>query len=186
VSSSLERLKDSHAVDVHWRSFELRPAGTALPPGYRERILAARPRLEELAKVQYGLDINSGPFGINSRSALLGAKFAEAKGLGDAYHKAVFDAYWQKGQSIEDPAVLREIAGQVGLDPDDFDAALKDPRYDAEVAADIAQAQAHGLHGVPALVFDNKYLVSGAQPYDVLTRIVEQIEHDEQDGAAAV
>ena len=184
----MERLEVSHDVEVHWRSFELRPAGTELPLGYRERILAVRPRLEQLAKAQYGLDIHSGPFGINSRPALVGAKFAESRGVGDAYHKAVFDAYWQQGRSIEDPAVLRDIAAKVGLDPDEFEAALQDPQYEAEVAADIAEAQAHGLHGVPTLVFESKYLVSGAQPYEILSQVVEQIEQtdDEQRGAATV
>ncbi len=184
----MEKLKASHDVEVQWRSFELRPAGTPLPPGYRERILAARPRLDQLAKEQYGLQIHSGPFGINSRPALIGAKFAEAKGVGDAYHKAVFDAYWRQGRSIEVLDVLREIAANSGLDRDEFEAALKNPQFEAEVASDIAQAHAYGLDGVPALIFENKYLVSGAQTYETLTQVVEELGQldDEQRGAASV
>jgi hypothetical protein len=67
VSSSLEELQKSHGVQIQWRSFELRPAGTVLPPGYRERILAARPRFEQTAREQFGLEIKAGPFGMNNR-----------------------------------------------------------------------------------------------------------------------
>ena len=45
--------------------------------------------------------------------------------------------------------------------------------------ADVEQAHDYGLSGVPALVFANKYLVSGAQPYEVLTEVVEKIEAED-------
>ena len=41
---------------------------------------------------------------------------------------------------------------------------------------DIALAQEYGINGVPALVFANKYLVSGAQPYSVLQQVIAQIQ----------
>ena len=44
---------------------------------------------------------------------------------------------------------------------------------------DVATAHSYGINGVPALVFQNKYLVSGAQPYTVLTGVVEQIAKEE-------
>jgi predicted DsbA family dithiol-disulfide isomerase len=43
------------------------------------------------------------------------------------------------------------------------------------VQQDIDLARQYGLNGVPALVFDNRYLVSGAQPADMLRRVVDQI-----------
>ncbi len=33
----------------------------------------------------------------------------------------------------------------------------------------------YGLQGVPALIFNNKYLVSGVQPYEVLKQVVEKV-----------
>jgi predicted DsbA family dithiol-disulfide isomerase len=124
----------------------------------------------------YGLEINAGPFGIDSRPALIGAKYAEQQGGGDAYHKTVFRAYWQEAQSIDNVGVLSSIAESVGLSRGAFLAALKDDRYEDEVNIDIAQAYAYGLNGVPAMIFADKFLVSGAQPYDVLCQIVEKIQ----------
>ena len=163
-------------MTVTWRSFELRPQGAPpIDPAYLARIQAARPQLYARAKQDYGEEMNAGPFGLDTRPALIGAKIAEAQGLGPAYHAAVMDAYWRKAQNIEDRDVLTGLAAAVGLDPAAFQAALADPALDAAVSQDIAQAQAYGLTGVPALVFNNKYLIPGAQPYAALARATEQI-----------
>jgi predicted DsbA family dithiol-disulfide isomerase len=130
------------------------------------------------AREQYGLEINSGPFGINSRPALVAGKYAESQGKGEAFHKAVMDAYWQQARSIDDIDVLKEIAEQVGLNTETFKAALIDPTYDAEVSADIELAREYSLDGVPALVFAEKYLVVGAQPYDTLKQVIEKIQEE--------
>jgi len=36
------------------------------------------------------------------------------------------------------------------------------------------------LTGVPALIFNNRYLVSGAQPYEVLRQVVEKVQEENQ------
>lgn len=165
---------------MEWRSFELRPReAPPLPPEYKEKIMAGRPRLYAIAKEQYGLDLNQGPWGIDSRPALIGAKYAEAQGVGPAYHAGVLQAYWHEAKNIEDRDVLVEIAEQAGLEHAAFLAALDAPPYEEAVLGDVATAHSYGINGVPALVFQNKYLVSGAQPYEVLIQVVDQIRKEE-------
>ena len=160
-----------------WHSYELRPAGSPpIPPEYLARIKATEPRLARLAREQYGLELNRGPMGIQSRAALIGAKYAEAQGKGIEYHDAVFRAYWQRANNIGEIEVLAEIAQSIGLDHGAFLAALRDEEYNAQVEADVEQAYYYGLTGVPALIFDERYLVSGAQPYEVLRQVVEKVE----------
>jgi predicted DsbA family dithiol-disulfide isomerase len=172
----LEKLETTHPVDVVWRSFELRPQGSPpIPAEYRAKIEEGRPRLHAVAREQYGVEMNQGPFGIDSRPALIGAKFAEAEGHGPAYHRAVMDAYWVAGRDIGDVEVLVELAVAVGLDEAAYRAALQAARYDAEVQADVELAREYGLNGVPALVFADRYLISGAQPYPVLAQATEQV-----------
>ena len=149
-----------------------------MPPEYRARIEAGRPRLYAIAQEQYGLTLNVGPFGINSRPALIGAKFAEEQGAGDAYHDAMFRAYWQKAQDISELDVLADVATAVSLDADAYLAALDDPHYQSQMQADVEQAFAYGLSGVPALVYNNKFLVSGAQPYEVLVEVAEKAQQE--------
>jgi len=164
------------AVEIHWRSFELRPKGSPpMPPEYRARIESSRPQLYRTAREQYGMELNMGPMGIDSRPALIGGKYAEAKGAGAAYHRAVFRAYWQEAQDISDLDVLAAMAEAAGLERGPFLAALNAPQYEAAVDADIAEAQAYGLSGVPATVLAGRYLVMGAQPFPYLEQAVRQV-----------
>lgn len=146
-----------------------------MPEAYRARIEAGRPQLVATARQQYGLEINQGPFGIDSRPALIADKYAEEQGVGKAFHDAVFRAYWEQAQSIEDRQLLADIGAQVGLDREALLAAIDDPRYEAEVDEDIAIAHANQMSGVPAMVFAEKYLVVGAQPLATLQRILDQV-----------
>jgi predicted DsbA family dithiol-disulfide isomerase len=181
----LERLEQSHPVTVQWHSYELRPKGAPpISPEYRAKIEAGRPRLYAIAKEQYGLELNPGPFGFDSRPALIGAKYAEQMGIGPAYHAAVMRAYWLEGKAIDHLGVLGDIFAAVGLDRDAIVAAITQEPLIQAVDNDIAQAQAYGLSGVPAMVFAHKYLVSGAQPYDVLTQVVDQINQENAASAA--
>ncbi len=170
-------------MEIVWHSYELRPTGSPpIPPEYLARIKATEPRLNRMAREQYGLELNRGPMGIHSRSALIGAKVAEAQGKGPQYHNAVLQAYWQRANNIEDLDVLAEIARSIGLARESFLAALRDARYSAQVDADIDEAYSYGLTGVPALIFGQRYLVSGAQPYEVLRQVVEKVEAEGKGG----
>lgn len=154
----------------------MRPADAPpLPPDYLEKIQAARPRLYAIARDVYGLEMNPGPFGFDSRPALAGAKYAEEAGHGPAYHAAIMRAYWQEARDIADPTVLTDLAVSVGLNGGAFSAAVNDPRYLQAVADDVQTAREYGLNGVPALIFDNQYLVSGAQPLETLRDVVEKV-----------
>jgi predicted DsbA family dithiol-disulfide isomerase len=176
----LEKLTESHGVTIEWRSFELRPkSGPPISEEYKARILANRPRMKQMAWEMYGLQINEGPFGIDSRPVLVGAKYAEAQGHGPAYHERVLRAYWEEAENLEDIATLKRLAADAGLDPDAFEAALSEKDYDHQVTRDVLTAYQSGINGVPALIFDGKYFVSGAQPYEVLADVVEQIESGE-------
>ncbi len=166
-------------MEIVWHSYELRPAGSPpIPPEYLARIRAGEPRLIKIAHEQYGLELNRGPMGISSRAALIGAKVAEDRGQGPQYQEAIFRAYWQRANNIGDEEVLAEIAHSIGLERNAFLAALKDDQYEAQVEADVEQAYSYGLTGVPALIFGNRYLVSGAQPYEVLRQVVEKVESE--------
>lgn len=177
MAFSLNTLQKNYNIDLHWRSFELRPKGSPPIPDYYLKHIeeVSRPRFIETAQKLHGITVNSGPFGIISHAALVGAKYSEVQGQGQAYHQAMFSAYWQQAQNIEDVNVLADIAESVGLNRDELLAALDSPVYEAAVMNDIGLAQQYGLTGVPAIVFENKYLVSGAQPYEVFEQVVQKL-----------
>jgi predicted DsbA family dithiol-disulfide isomerase len=176
VASSLDKLRERLDVEITWHSYILRQPGTEISPEHKARIDAGHVRFLEAARAQYGIEINRGPFGLNSIPALVGEKYAESQGKGDEYHHVVQDAYWLDAQRIDDLNVLKGLAVKAGLDGDQFIDALSDPQYQEEVSNDVQFAQVNGITGVPALIFNEKYVISGAQPFEVLLDIVQQLE----------
>jgi predicted DsbA family dithiol-disulfide isomerase len=185
IKSSLDKLAETEDIEVTWKSYELRPQNAPpLPPAheqaYKERIAAGWPRTQQMAKEVFGVELKTHRWGVKSRLALEGAKFAEEKGLGEAYHEAIFKAHFIEDRDLGDRQVLAGLAEAVGLDQAEFMAALDNPKYAEQVDQDIAQAQAYGLNGVPATIIQDKYLISGAQPLEALQDIVRQVKAREQ------
>ena len=94
----------------------------------------------------------------------------------------LFSAYFEEGRHLGRDGQLAGLAAEVGLDPDEVVVALADGRYLADVQADIAQAQAYGIRGVPFYVVGGKYGVSGAQDPAVFTQVLERYA---EEGSAA-
>jgi predicted DsbA family dithiol-disulfide isomerase len=62
----------------------------------------------------------------------------------------------------------------VGINTSEARAVLSGDAYADEVKADIEQARALGIEGVPFFAIDQKYGVSGAQPSNVLGEMLER------------
>jgi predicted DsbA family dithiol-disulfide isomerase len=132
----------------------------------------------------FSVEINSGPWGINSRPALVGHKIALEQNKGDKYHEAVLAAYWLEGKSIEDTQVLADIAEKIGLASDAFRFSLGNPGYEQQVTEDIRQAQMSGIDAVPSLIFMEKYLFKGAGTYETLVMMLERVQEIEAEEAS--
>jgi predicted DsbA family dithiol-disulfide isomerase len=88
--------------------------------------------------------------------------------------EALLEAYFGHGRSMGDHAVLREVAAGAGLPAERVDAVLRSDEYAEEVRADLAQARGYGVTGVPFFVVDRAFAVSGAQPTEVFTQLLER------------
>ena len=124
------------------------------------------------------------PFIANSRPALEAAEFAKEVGRHDQYHRATFSAYFDEQRNIGDPAVLREIVDGVGLDWTVLEERLQTGYYASLVDYQIAQAHQLGITGVPAYIVD-RYLIVGAQPYEVFERAMARIAQDREQARQA-
>ena len=88
-----------------------------MPAEYRARIEAHRPQLHKTARETYGVEMNPGPFGLQSRPALIGAKVAEAHGRGAEFHARVMRAYWEEHQIAPDSRhAIRHLTQETGAD----------------------------------------------------------------------
>ena len=123
----------------------------------------------------YGLTrITRGLWGIDTRLAHVGAKVAREAGVEDGYHLRVFEAHWVDQKDISQPGVLAEIAADLGVDRESFARSLETEELTAKVLAEEMEAHRLGINGVPAVIIDRRYLISGAQPKETLVRVFRQ------------
>ena len=168
-------------VAVTWWPFELHPE---TPPEGRnvEELLARsgragqgyRDHLKAYA-AEAGLTLASNRWVANSHRALEFAEFARDRGAFEAVHEALFRAYFAEGRNIGDLDVLTEICRANGLDADEFGVEMMLGRYAELVDRTTAVAREKGVTSTPAVIFDDRMVVTGAQDLlvyqDVLRRL---------------
>jgi predicted DsbA family dithiol-disulfide isomerase len=120
-----------------------------------------------------GLPFGDRPMTYNSRNAQELGKWAEDLGKGEAYHQAVFHAYFADGINIHQPEEIAAIAGRAGLSPDAAAAVLNERRFASRVDADWQRSRSLGVRAVPTFRI-GATMLTGAQPYGVLAQAVEQ------------
>lgn len=104
--------------------------------------------------------------------------FAKSRGLQLEMKERLLKAYFVEGGHVGRIADLADLAAEVGLDRDAAIAALESGQYVADVKADVAQAQAYGIQGVPFFVIDGKYGISGAQEADAFLQALSQVREE--------
>jgi len=163
-------------VEVEWRAFELHPGIPAegMPiPWPPERVAQARANFERMA-TDAGLEFGKRTHWYNSDLAHEATLWAREHHAEDAFHRAVFRAYFVDNTNIGSPDVLADIATDLGLDAADLRAALAERRYRQEVQAQYEEAREIGVTAVPTFVAEG-YAIVGAQPYDVFHRLMSAL-----------
>lgn len=166
-----------------WLPYELHPE--APPEGIARDAYFGRARSERMhAHLQsiaesVGLKMESRDVIINSRRALSAAEFAREHGMFDEMHHLLFKAHWEGSGKLEQVDDLVRIGTEVGLDADDLRAALDEQRYDLVIDEHRRAATSVGIDAIPAHVFGRRYLVLGAQPYEVLRQVVDRLNATE-------
>lgn len=89
--------------------------------------------------------------------------YAGLQGRQDVVVERLFKGYFEEGLDIGTASVLEELAGQVGLQADQF---LTSEDGTAEVTAEELVGHQLGIRGVPYFVLDKTYGISGAQPVE--------------------
>ncbi len=186
---ALEAFEHRDTVDVTWRSFELDPHAPRRREQSQPAHLAAKygvplaqaqamnARMSgEAAKEGLRFDLDHAQVG-NTFDAHRLLHLALAEGgprLQRALKETLLAAYFTRGESMGDHAVLAKVAADVGLDQARVAEVLDSDAYAGEVAADVRQAQTFGATGVPFFVIDRRYGISGAQPVEVFAQALRQ------------
>jgi predicted DsbA family dithiol-disulfide isomerase len=88
---------------------------------------------------------------------------------------ALLQAYHRDGEDVSDHGVLARIAGEAGLDEARARQILSSNEYADVVRAREWFYQSQGINGVPAVIIDDRHLISGGQPPEVFEQALHRI-----------
>jgi predicted DsbA family dithiol-disulfide isomerase len=91
---------------------------------------------------------------------------------------ALLKAYHGEGKPPSRHDVLIEAAQSVGLDAAKARAVLQHGTYASEVRAEEERYLAMGIHSVPSIIVNDRYLLTGAQPVEAFEQALRQVLAD--------
>ena len=196
LERALEKIGPDIPVDLHFQPFELNPTMAAEGADAADYLKAKY----GMSDAQLAQNRNV----IHERGALVGFTFGQRArvwntfdahrllhwaGLQDqqgaaaqqpggkqrALKHALLTAYHGEGRNPGAHEVLLDLVAQVGLDTVEAKAVLNDGRYTDDVRAAEQEWQQAGINSVPAIVINQRHLISGGQPPDVFEQALRQI-----------
>ena len=190
LEQALEELQDEVKADIHFQPFELNPH---MPPGGEDLAEHLGKKYGSTPEQQTQMYEN-----IKARGAEVGFAFhpigrgrifntfdahrllhwAEVEGLaGDQMQlkKALLQAYQGRGEVIESHDVLLDIVKQLGMDVSAAKVVLESQTFAQEVRDKENFYTRAGIHSVPAVIINDKHLISGGQPAEVFANALRQI-----------
>jgi predicted DsbA family dithiol-disulfide isomerase len=172
-------------ADIRWRPFLLEPS---LPRGgilWSEFVprrfggwAQARTLFGHLTQMgaQEGIrfDFESIATATNTTDAHRVILHAQREGMIWPMAEAMFAAYFSWGRDIGDPDVLADIAASAGLARAGVKAMLESDDLLSEVRAGVDQARRSGIGGVPFVVIEGGFVITGAQPLEEIRATLER------------
>ncbi|EJL31507.1 putative dithiol-disulfide isomerase involved in polyketide biosynthesis [Caulobacter sp. AP07] len=187
LEQALERVGDLVEAEIHFQPFELNPN---MPPEGQNIVehvaekYGATPQQsasnrkaihERAAAVGFTMTTNENSRIYNTFDAHRLLHWAGIVGGQPALKRALFDAYFTDGLSPADHDVLVAVAEKAGLDGAAARRVLSSGQYAQEVRDAERAWQAAGINSVPAVVINDRYLISGGQPAEYFEQALRKI-----------
>lgn len=187
LQTALGRLEGQVEVEIHFQPFELNPhmvpEGQDITEHLSEKY-GSTP--EQAAQAREGIRARGEALGFTFNLAKRGRIYntfdahrllhwAELEGKQMALKKALLKAYFTDGENPSDKALLVRVAGEVGLDTTRAKAILDSDTFADEVRAQEQFYLEQGIHSVPAVIINDRHLISGGQPPEVFEQALRQI-----------
>ncbi len=182
-------------VEVEYHSFELAPDTPVDYDGTPAQYLAERkglpmPQVEQMIQrvtdiaASVGLEYHyEHVHQTNTIKAHELLHLAKEHGRQAEMKEALLKAYFVDGGHVGRVPDLADLAAGLGFDRDEVVEALESERFLPAVKADVAQAAAYGISGVPFFVFEERYGVSGAQDTTVFADVLRQLSAEKETAA---
>ena len=188
IEKALEQSQLNDQVEIEWKSFQLNPGMKTDPSKNINQYLAdikgitvdqaeqMNARVTAMAK-EAGLEYHfEKAIVANSFDAHRFSHLAKKHGLQHEAEEQLFKAYFTDGKNTADHEILIQLGTEIGLNADEIKNVLTGNDFANAVENDIADAQQLGIRGVPFFVFNRKYAVSGAQPIEVFSEVLDKAD----------
>jgi predicted DsbA family dithiol-disulfide isomerase len=187
LEQAIAQLGDQVRVKLHFQPFELNPQMAAEGEDIAEHLarkygstpaqLAQNREAIRARGAELGFTFNARDRVYNTFDAHRLLHWAALVGDGRelALKEALLRAYFTDGEDVSSPAVLARVAASVGLDGARAEAILAGDDYAVEVRERERYYLERGIHSVPAVIVDERHLISGGQPVEVFARALRQI-----------
>jgi len=190
LEQALGNLKGEVVADLHFQPFELNPD---MGPGGQDlgEHLSAKYGSTPAQQAQIRANITArgeavgfkfNPNGrgrvyntFNAHRLLHWAGVKGTAGSQQALKKALLEAYQGRAERVESDEVLLAVVASVGLDVAQAQAILASDTFAQEVRAAEQFYQQAGIHSVPAIIINDKHLISGGQPAEVFEQALRKI-----------
>lgn len=169
------RLSEEIELEIEWKGLEIHPefpregVPSEVYLSQNQRTLLWR-NVKDLAQ-EGGLEMKMPARLSKSELSLLGGQFSKEKGRLKEYSRAIYRAYFSRGQDIGSLQVLREALREAGMDSEEFSSCLGKGQLKESLEAYQREAQDWVVTAVPTFMIAGKRLV-GAQPIQVLKEAV--------------
>jgi len=176
---SVKRLIREYAIRVVWRAFPLHPD---LPEGELPiehlfgnniPLMTEKMRQLESKAAMLGLPLAKRTTISDSRLAQELAKWTETKGKLEAYHDAVYEAYFAAGLNIADQSVLLDIAGLLELSREEAKSVLEKRSFSQAVDDDWARSEKLNIMVAPTYIL-NQFRLAGSQSFEKLEQLLQK------------
>jgi len=189
LEDALGRVSGEVQADIHFQPFELNPKMPAEGQDIGEHLAEKYGSTPEQSQRNREMIRERGQsvgfsFSMDKRSRIYNTfdahrllHWAEEEGGGRqlALKEALFKAYFTDGDNPGSHEVLARVAASVGLDAARAAEILASDEY-ADVVCEREQFYLQqGIHSVPAVIINDKHLISGGQPAEVFEQALRQI-----------
>lgn len=189
LEEAIARTGDLIDAEIRFHPFELNPMMAREGESVAEHIMRKYGRTpeqsedtramirERAAEVGFAMNSSADSRIYNTFDAhrLIHWAGVEGGGRQQALKNRLFEVYFTEQRDPSDHRVLIEAAASVGLDG----AAAADVLASELYAEEVRQAehfwQSQGVHSVPAVVINDRYLISGGQPPDAFEQALRSI-----------
>jgi predicted DsbA family dithiol-disulfide isomerase len=190
LEQAIENLAGEVVVELTFKPFELNPdmpaegehavqhmmrkyGRTADQVASRNEMVVARG-----LEVGFHFDLEKRSHFYNTFDAHRLLFWANAEGLQIALKKALLKAYFSDGQNLADQATLVRLADEVGLDSNRAREVLTKGEFASEVRELERFYQQRGINSVPAMVLNDRQLVTGSQSVEHYEEVIRQMARE--------